>query len=216
MTAAPLALPARAWNKRLKESHELTRLLLVMADMRVEKEGSYSLDNHSTLFCCTQDSEYRMEGERFFGIDLLPTLLAPLVVHILPFLHSRFRLLQGNLRARDLRQYESGGQGHVHRHGAPVQPPLFTDVRPLPGRSSATPRRTRIPSWPTARSGRRSRQIPTPPRLSTYAHSAAIHRTTSSAVKCGARNRLKTPAQRLSRILFRPLNSFFPRHDPRN
>ena len=35
MTAAPPALPARAWNKRLKESHELTRLPLVKADMRV-------------------------------------------------------------------------------------------------------------------------------------------------------------------------------------
>jgi hypothetical protein len=35
MTTAPPALPGRAWNKRLKESHELTRLLLVKADMRV-------------------------------------------------------------------------------------------------------------------------------------------------------------------------------------
>jgi len=29
--------PGRAWNKRLKESHEFTCLLLVKADMRVDK-----------------------------------------------------------------------------------------------------------------------------------------------------------------------------------
>jgi hypothetical protein len=35
MTAVPPALPGRACNKRLKESHEFTRLLLEKADMRV-------------------------------------------------------------------------------------------------------------------------------------------------------------------------------------
>ena len=35
MTAVPPALPGRAWNKRLKESHKFTRLLLGKADMRV-------------------------------------------------------------------------------------------------------------------------------------------------------------------------------------
>ena len=35
MTTAPPALPGTAWNKRLKESHEFTCLLLVKADMRV-------------------------------------------------------------------------------------------------------------------------------------------------------------------------------------
>jgi response regulator RpfG family c-di-GMP phosphodiesterase len=38
MTTAPPALPGRAWNKRLKESHELTRLLLVRADIRVVED----------------------------------------------------------------------------------------------------------------------------------------------------------------------------------
>jgi hypothetical protein len=37
MTIALSALPGRVWKKRLKESHELTRLLLVKADMRVVK-----------------------------------------------------------------------------------------------------------------------------------------------------------------------------------
>jgi IstB-like ATP binding protein len=37
MTAVPPALPGRAWNKRLKESHNFTRLLLGKADMRVDK-----------------------------------------------------------------------------------------------------------------------------------------------------------------------------------
>jgi acetyl esterase/lipase len=36
MTAVPPALPGTAQNKRLKESHEFTRLLLGKADMRVE------------------------------------------------------------------------------------------------------------------------------------------------------------------------------------
>jgi hypothetical protein len=36
MTAVPPALTGRAWNKRLKESHKLARLLLVKADMRVD------------------------------------------------------------------------------------------------------------------------------------------------------------------------------------
>jgi hypothetical protein len=31
------ALPGRAWNKRLKESHKFMRLLLGKADMRVER-----------------------------------------------------------------------------------------------------------------------------------------------------------------------------------
>src|SRR5580704_5110868 len=35
MTAVPPALPGRAWNKRLQESHKFTRLLLGKADMRV-------------------------------------------------------------------------------------------------------------------------------------------------------------------------------------
>ena len=35
MTAVPPALPGTAQNKRLKESHEFTRLLLGKADMRV-------------------------------------------------------------------------------------------------------------------------------------------------------------------------------------
>jgi hypothetical protein len=37
MTAVPPALPGRAWNKRLQESHKFTRLLLGKADMRVDK-----------------------------------------------------------------------------------------------------------------------------------------------------------------------------------
>src|SRR6202048_2790071 len=37
MTAVPPALPGRACNKRLKESHEFTRLLLEKADMRVAR-----------------------------------------------------------------------------------------------------------------------------------------------------------------------------------
>ena len=36
-TTAPPALPERAQNKRLLESHEFTRLHLVMADMRVDQ-----------------------------------------------------------------------------------------------------------------------------------------------------------------------------------
>jgi hypothetical protein len=37
MTAVPPALPGTAQSKRLKESHEFTRLLLGKADMRVVK-----------------------------------------------------------------------------------------------------------------------------------------------------------------------------------
>src|SRR6266436_3090402 len=37
MTAVPPALPGTAQNKRLKESHEFTRLLLGKADIRVVK-----------------------------------------------------------------------------------------------------------------------------------------------------------------------------------
>ena len=39
MTAVPPALPGTAQNKRLKESHELTRLLLGKADMRVVRSN---------------------------------------------------------------------------------------------------------------------------------------------------------------------------------
>src|SRR3984893_6190114 len=39
MTAVPPALPGTAQNKRLKESHEFTRLLLGKADMRVDYFG---------------------------------------------------------------------------------------------------------------------------------------------------------------------------------
>ena len=39
MTAVPPALPGTAQNKRLKESHEFTRLLLGKADMRVAGLG---------------------------------------------------------------------------------------------------------------------------------------------------------------------------------
>jgi hypothetical protein len=39
MTAVPPALPGTAQNKGLKESHELTRLLLGKADMRVVRSN---------------------------------------------------------------------------------------------------------------------------------------------------------------------------------
>jgi hypothetical protein len=45
MTAVPPALPDTAQNKRLKESHEFTRLLLGKADMRVDQTNT-SNENH--------------------------------------------------------------------------------------------------------------------------------------------------------------------------
>src|SRR6266850_4974934 len=51
MTAVPPALPGTAQNKRLKESHEFTRLLLGKADMRVVYSGS---EGYSRPFSVTQ------------------------------------------------------------------------------------------------------------------------------------------------------------------
>jgi hypothetical protein len=79
MTAVPPALPGTAQNKRLKESHEFTRLLLGKADMRVEIQrikilscgsahiagclGAYLIEHRSTTQLGEIDNRRIANGE---------------------------------------------------------------------------------------------------------------------------------------------------------